>query len=170
MTAILTRMPAPAPALIAVCGASEPTEAQREMARQVGRLVAAAGCGVVCGGLGGVMEAAAQGVSESGGTVIGLLPGESPDEANPYVSVALATGLGELRNGLIARVAAGMIAIGGGYGTLSEIALMLRLGKPVVGLDTWGLERPEGVADDGIRHAESPELAVSLLLAELQAD
>lgn len=109
------------------------------------------------------MAAAARGVREQGGTCVGLLPGEDPDAANPDVTVALPTGLGELRNGLIARTCAGMIAIGGGHGTLSEIALALRLGRPVAALASWEIRPPRG-DDAGLRACSTPAEAVAWVL------
>jgi uncharacterized protein (TIGR00725 family) len=110
-------------------------------------LIASRGALLVCGGLGGVMEAACRGAREAGGTTVGLLPGTERSDANPYVSVALPTGLGEGRNALVVRAADAVVAIGGGYGTLSEIALALRGGKPVIGLDTWEIEGVQPVRD-----------------------
>jgi uncharacterized protein (TIGR00725 family) len=114
---------------------------------------------LVCGGLGGVMEAACKGAKESGGTTVGILPGLDRADANPYVEVAVATGLGEARNALVVRAADALIAIGGGYGTLSEVALALRAGKRVVGLGTWDVE--------GVEPAGSPEAAVATVLGDL---
>jgi uncharacterized protein (TIGR00725 family) len=107
---------------------------------------------LVCGGLGGAMEAACQGAKQAGGATVGLLPGPDRAEANPYVDVALPTGLGEGRNLLVVRAADVVIAVGGGYGTLSEIALALRHGKPVVGIGSWEIE--------GVLPADTPEAAV----------
>jgi uncharacterized protein (TIGR00725 family) len=112
----------------------------------------------VCGGLGGVMEAACAGARSVGGVTIGLLPGLERDAANRFVSVAIPTGLGELRNGLVVRTADAVIAVGGGYGTLSEIALALKAGKRVVGLDTWDIE--------GVVAAPDPEAAVAAVLGD----
>jgi uncharacterized protein (TIGR00725 family) len=116
-----------------------------EQAREVGRLLAAAGTIVVCGGLGGVMEAVSEGVGERGGSSIGLLPGRERMDANASLSIALPTGLGEARNWLVVCASDVVIAIGEGYGTLSEIALALRSGRHVVGLGTWA------IADDDAR-------------------
>ncbi|MGH9090129.1 MAG: TIGR00725 family protein, partial [Acidimicrobiales bacterium] len=113
-------------------------------AEEVGRLVATAGAVLVCGGLGGVMAAACRGALAAGGLTLGILPGEDRRAANPWVTVAVATGMGELRNGLVVRASDALVAIGGGYGTLSEVALALRSGRPVVGLGTWGLTEPGG--------------------------
>ena len=95
---------------------------------------------LVCGGRGGVMEAACRGAKAAGGTTVGILPGTDRGEANQYVDVAIATGLGEMRNALIVRAVDALIAVGGEFGTLSEVALALKAGKPVVGIGTWDLE------------------------------
>ena len=120
--------------LVAVVGGGNCSGAEAEWAAAVGRLVAERGAVLVCGGLGGVMEAAARGAKQAGGLTIGILPGSDPGAANPHIDVAIATGMGEMRNALIVRGAQAVIAIGGGVGTLSEIALALRIGTPVVGL------------------------------------
>jgi uncharacterized protein (TIGR00725 family) len=125
---------------VAVCGSSQPTQRQRDLAREVGRLLAEAGAVVLCGGLGGIMEAVAEGAAGAGGTVVGILPGHERRAANPYLSLAIATGLGEARNSVLVCAADCVIAIGGGWGTLSEIALARRQGRPVIGLDTWAVE------------------------------
>ncbi|MGH8995189.1 MAG: TIGR00725 family protein [Acidimicrobiales bacterium] len=135
---------------IAVIGPGEADEATESQAERIGADLATAGVVLVCGGLGGVMEAACRGARRHGGITIGLLPGDDPSAANPYIQVALPTGLGELRNGLIVRAADAVIAVAGEYGTLSEIALALKLGRPVVGVGTWSLSRPDGQVDDGI--------------------
>ncbi len=138
-------VPAPLP-YIAVVGASSATDAQLAAAETVGRTLGEAGATVITGGRGGVMEAASRGAASAGATTIGLLPGSDRAEANPYVSVAIPTGLGELRNGLIIRAADAVVAVGGAYGTLSEVALALRSGLPVVGVDTWAIDGIEHVA------------------------
>jgi uncharacterized protein (TIGR00725 family) len=122
----------------------------------VGRLLARRGAVVVCGGLGGVMEAACRGASREGGTAVGILPGLDRSAANPFVSVAVPTGLGEARNALVVRAADALIAVGGAYGPLSEIALALKAGKPVIGLGTWEI--------DGVERVEGPEAAVNMAL------
>ncbi len=114
---------------------------------------------VVCGGLAGVMEAACRGAKQSGGITVGILPGLSRDAANPYVDVAVATGLGEARNALVVRAADVLIAVGGGHGTLSEIALALKAGKRVIGLGTWQI--------DGVEAAAEPEAAVAAAFGPL---
>ena len=121
-------------AIIAVIGGGTCSAEETALAEDVGRQLAERGAVVVCGGLGGVMEAVAKGAKSNGGTTVGILPGADPAAANPYIDVPLATGLGEMRNFLIVRGAQALIAIGGGIGTLSEIALAQRIGKPVVGL------------------------------------
>ncbi len=148
---------------VAVCGPSVATEQEAAWAEEVGRRLAEAGAVVVCGGLGGVMDAVARGAAAAGGMVIGLLPGETRSGASPHLTVAIPTGLGEARNALIARSADAVIAIGGEWGTLSEIALARKMGKPVVGLATWDLSRG-GTLADLIRRAATPAEAVTLAL------
>lgn len=116
---------------VAVIGTRTPTHEQAQAAEQTGLLLARHGLTVLCGGRAGVMEAVCRGVAEGGGLSIGLLPDTEPEAANPYVTVPLATGIGVARNALIARAAHSLIAIGGGYGTLSEIAFALQFGRPV---------------------------------------
>jgi uncharacterized protein (TIGR00725 family) len=135
---------------VAVVG---PGDEPPEHAESVGRLVAERGAVVVCGGLGGAMEAACRGAKQAGGLTVGILPGSDRAQANRFVDVALPTGLGEGRNALVVRAADALIAVGGGYGTLSEIALALRGGKPVIGLGTWEI--------DGVVAVDSPEAAVT---------
>jgi uncharacterized protein (TIGR00725 family) len=125
-----------------------------EAAEEAGRLLAEGGAILVCGGLGGVMEAACRGARSAGGLTLGILPGRDRREANRYVEVGVATGLGEARNALVVRSADAVVAVGGAYGTLSEIALALKGGTPVVGLGTWELARG-GVADTGVIRADS---------------
>jgi uncharacterized protein (TIGR00725 family) len=126
---------------IAVVGSGEATRELYELAREVGRLVASRGGIVVCGGFSGVMEAAARGATEEGGVAIGILPDEDRGRANPYLSYSVATGTGQARN--LAVVCSGdvVVAIGGEYGTLSEIGLALKIGRPVVALESWDLGR-----------------------------
>ena len=120
--------------IVAVVGGSDCSGAEAALAEELGRRLAERGAVVVCGGLTGVMEAVAKGVRGAGGLTIGILPGNDGRDANAYIDVPLATGMGEMRNALIVRVAGAVVAIGGGTGTLSEIALALRIGTPVVGL------------------------------------
>ncbi|HEV2075345.1 MAG TPA: LOG family protein, partial [Thermoleophilaceae bacterium] len=115
-------------------------------------------------GLGGVMEAASRGAREEGGATVGILPGPDRGAANPHVQVALATGLGEARNALVVRAADALIAVGGGFGTLSEIALALKAGTPVVGIGTWELARA-GHSVQGVEQVEDPEEAVEHALS-----
>lgn len=123
--------------LIGVIGVGQASEQEQKWAYEVGKLIAEQDFALICGGLSGVMEAASQGCSEAGGTVIGILPGPEKKAANPYVTFALPTNLGQARNVLIAQSADLLIAIGKGYGTLSEIALGLKLGKPVLSFHSW---------------------------------
>src|SRR3954467_9862276 len=125
------------PPYIAVIGAGNASADEERTAEAVGAHVAEAGAIVVCGGRGGVMEAACRGAKAGGGTTVGILPGTTRAEANPFVDTAIATGLGELRNGLVVRAADALVAVGGEFGTLSEIALALKAGKSVVGLGVW---------------------------------
>src|SRR3954451_12250828 len=131
---------------IAVVGTGEASPQEAWLAEEVGAGLAAAGAVVVTGGLGGVMEAACRGAKSRHGATVGILPGEDRDAANGWVQVAIATGLGELRNGLVVRAADVVVAIGGGHGPLSEVALALKLGRPVVGLGTWALHDVEQVS------------------------
>jgi uncharacterized protein (TIGR00725 family) len=111
------------------------------LAEHVGRELARRGATVVCGGLGGVMEAACKGAQSAGGRTIGILPGKNHRDANPYVDIPIVTGIGEARNSIVVRTARAVIAVGGEYGTLSEIAFALKFGIPVIGLETWELSR-----------------------------
>jgi uncharacterized protein (TIGR00725 family) len=139
---------------IAVLGASSPSEDLYRAAERIGGLIAQAGATLVCGGLGGVMEAASKGAAAAGGLVLGVLPGADPADANAYVGVAVATDMGHARNTIIVRSSDAAIAVGGGYGTLSEIALAMKCGVPVVGYKTWdaqgggGLKAPAVTASD----------------------
>ena len=133
------------------------------MAEAVGRGLARRGAVVVCGGLGGVMEAACRGAKAEGGTTVGILPGLHRADANPFVDVALPTGLGEARNAIVVRAADALVAVAGEFGTLSEIALALRLGTPVVGLDTWELSRA-GRPVEAIVRVDDPDEAAARAL------
>lgn len=137
-------------AYVAVVGAGDASEEQERLAEAVGRLLAVGGAVVVTGGLGGVMAAASRGAASAGGVAVGLLPGPDRAAANEWVSVAVPTGMGELRNGLIVRAADAVIAVGGEYGTLSEVALALKAGKRVIGLGfEWAVRGVELAADPG---------------------
>ena len=146
------------PAYIAVLGPGECVDrAVLDAAVAVGAGLARRGAVVVCGGRGGAMEAVCRGALDAGGTTLGILPGDDRSSANAWVSVAVATGMGELRNGLVVRAADAVIAVAGAYGTLSEIALALQAGKRVVGLGTWDIP--------GVIAAADPAEAVELALA-----
>lgn len=142
--------------LVAVVGGASCSEEEAGWAQEVGRLLAERGMGVVCGGGGGVMAAVCRGAAQAGGVTVGILPGEDASEANAWVRVAIATGLGEARNAIVARAGVGVIAIGGEYGTLSEVALALKWGKRVAGLGTWQIE--------GVYAANGPEDAINYVL------
>jgi uncharacterized protein (TIGR00725 family) len=148
-------------AYVAVCGASQASAEQAAAAEAVGEGLARGGAVLVCGGRGGVMEAACRGAASVGGLTVGLLPGLDRAEANPWVSIALPTGLGELRNGLVVRAADAVVAVGGAWGTLSEVALALHAGTPVVGLGTFDLEGVVAAADPGDAVARVLRLASS---------
>jgi uncharacterized protein (TIGR00725 family) len=146
--------------LVAVVGGGTCSGVEAEWAAAVGRLVAERGAVLLCGGLGGVMEAAARGAKQAGGLTIGILPGSDPGAANPHIDVAIATGMGEMRNALLVRAAGAVIAIGGGWGTLSEIALARRIETPVVGLHDAFTPAVE------IVRVEQPEQAVQWALEQ----
>jgi len=137
------------------------------MAEEVGRRLAEEGAVLICGGMGGVMAAACRGAQSAGGLTIGVLPGFSPADANPYVDIPIVTGMGEARNVIIVRTASAVIAVGGEFGTLSEIAFALKLGRPVVGLGTWELAKA-GRPAQAILKAETPEEAVRLALNQVR--
>ncbi len=146
---------------VAVCGPAEAGERETAWAEEIGRLLAEASVVLVCGGLGGVMDAAARGCEAAGGVSIGVLPSESRAGASSHLSVAVPTGLGEARNALVVRAADAVIAVSGEFGTLSEIALALKAGIPVVGLETWQVS-------DEVIVARSPEEAVTLAIRALE--
>jgi uncharacterized protein (TIGR00725 family) len=139
--------------LIGVIGASSCSPDGYELAREVGRRIAAGGAAVVCGGLQGVMEAACRGCFEAGGEAIGILPGGDPATANPYVTLAVPTNMGHARNVIIAHSARVLIAVEGEFGTLSEMAIALKLGRPVIALNSW-----PGIS--GVIYSSSAEDAV----------
>ena len=144
---------------VAVVGAGRATPEQERAAEGVGRALATCGAVVVCGGLGRATEAACRGAKDAGGTTVGILPTFDRGDANAFVDVAIPTGLGEARNALVVRAADALVAVGGEYGTLSEIALALKGGKRVIGVGSWEI--------DGVEAAGSPEEAVRLALAGL---
>ncbi len=141
---------------IGVIGGSKPDTKSRQVAFEVGQLIAEKGSILICGGLSGVMEAASRGAKQAGGLTIGILPGNSPQDANPYIDIAVATGLGYSRNSLVALNSDVIIAIDGQYGTLTEIAYGCIYGKKIIGLGTWDIE--------GVIKAESAEEAVNISL------
>jgi uncharacterized protein (TIGR00725 family) len=146
---------------MSVIGAAAAEPALADTAQKVGRLAAERGWVVITGGMGGVMEAASRGAREAGGTTVGILPTYDAATANEHVEIIIPTGLGHARNALVVAAASGVIAVGGRYGTLSEIALALKLGKPVVGINTWpGIE--------GVRPAPDAERAIAELASLLE--
>jgi uncharacterized protein (TIGR00725 family) len=144
---------------VAVCGPDPCSPDVAERSEEVGRLLARAGAVLVCGGLGGSMEAASRGAAGEGGTVLGILPGTNRSGANRYLTLSIPTGMGEARNTLIVRSSDALIAVAGEFGTLSEIAFALKTGVPVVGLGTWELSKA-GRKVEAFVEASSPEEAV----------
>jgi len=147
---------------VAVIGASNATEWELDTAEALGHLLAEAGCVLVCGGLGGVMNAAARGAEAGGGISIGILPHDDRQLASRHLTVAIATGFGEARNAIVARSADAVVAVGGEFGTLSEIALALKMGTPVIGVGTWELGRDDMDRDPIVR-VDTPEQALAHL-------
>lgn len=141
---------------IGVIGGAKPDSKSYDQALKTGRLIAENGAALVCGGLSGIMEASAKGAKEAGGTTLGILPSSSRLDANPYIDIAIATGLGYARNSLVALNADVLIAVDGQYGTLTEIAYGIIYGKKVIGLGTWDIK--------GVIQARTPEEAVNLAL------
>jgi len=141
---------------IAIIGARSCDNEISKISEQMGGLLAKSGYTIICGGLGGVMEAACKGARANNGTTIGILPGDNPNDANPFVDIAVATGMGVSRNLIIIRSARAVIAISGGFGTLSELAFALQLDKPVIGLGSWDVS-------DQIVTASDPEDAIQKL-------
>jgi uncharacterized protein (TIGR00725 family) len=152
-------------AYVAVIGSGRADDELLAAAESVGRELALRDAVVVCGGLGGVMEAACRGARSEGGTTVGILPGISRADANEWVSVAIPTGLGELRNGLVVRAADAVVAVGGEFGTLSEIGFALKIGRPVVGLRTWELARAGEPVTEAIAVAADPADAAARALS-----
>jgi uncharacterized protein (TIGR00725 family) len=142
---------------IGVIGPEQCSRQAAMLAEHVGREIAQCGALLICGGLGGVMAAAAKGACEAGGTTVGIVPGFLMEEANPHISIPIVTGMSHARNVLVVRSSHALIAVEGGYGTLSEIAIALKLGKPVIGLHTWKVS-PK------IIEAQTPQEAVRLAL------
>ncbi len=146
--------------LIAVIGGSNASRQDLKEAEAVGREVAKRGAIIVCGGLGGVMQAACRGASSAGGTTIGILPGENVNDANEYVSIPIATGIGYARNAMVAKSAQAVIAIGGSYGTLTEIGYALQGAIPVISINTWTITK-NGKINRSIITAENAADAVA---------
>ncbi len=149
--------------IIAVIGGGEPSPEEAKLAEEVGRELARQGAILVCGGLGGVMEAACRGASLEGGMTIGILPGDSSRAANRYVQIPIVTGMGYARNIAVVKSAQAVIAVDGSYGTLSEIAHALQSNIPVIGLNTWSLSRNDQ-QDNSIILAQNPAEAVNKAL------
>jgi uncharacterized protein (TIGR00725 family) len=149
---------------IAVIGGRQPSSEEARLAEEVGRELAKQRATLVCGGLGGVMEAACKGASSEGGVTIGILPGDSRQAANPYVQIPIVTGMGYARNVAVVKSAQAVIAIGGSYGTLSEISHALQSGIPVISLNTWALSKNDQ-QDNSIITAQSPTEAVNKALS-----
>lgn len=145
--------------IIAVIGQSSPEKSLEKIAEEAGRLIAKEGWILVNGGLTGVMEASARGAASAEGLVVGILPGPAGAQANEYVTIPIATNMGHARNAIIAHTAEALIAIGGGEGTLSEIAIGLKLGKLVIGIQTWEIE--------GVIKVEGPKEAISKIRSSL---
>ncbi len=147
--------------LIGVIGAGQCNNEIGDLAFRVGLEIGQRGYGMICGGMGGVMEYAAKGCQESGGLTVGVLPQDSAESANSYIDIAIPTGMGIARNLVIVRSAVGLIAVDGKYGTLSEIAYALQLGKPLVGLQTWDVS-------ENIIKADNPKDALDKLIKKIE--
>ncbi len=148
---------------IAVIGGGQCSKEEAKLAEEVGRELARRGATLICGGLGGIMEAACKGASSEGGTTVGILPGDDSRSANPYVQIPIVTAMGYARNVAVVKSAQAVIAIGGSYGTLSEISHALQSDIPVIGLNTWSLSR-NNQQDKSIIPAQSPTEAVDKAL------
>jgi len=149
--------------LIAVIGGGQCSRREARLAEEVGRELARHGAILVCGGLGGVMEAASRGASAEGGITVGILPGDNRQAANRYIQIPIVTGIGYARNVAVVKSAEAVIAIGGSYGTLTEIGHALQSGIPVIGLNTWALSK-NGEQDSSIILAQDPVEAVDKAL------
>jgi len=146
---------------IGVVGAGSCSQDVHTTARKVGRAIAEQGAVLLCGGLGGVMEAAAMGAKEAGGVTVGILPGDRAEDANPYIDLPIVTDMGHARNVILVRSSDAVIAVSGGFGTLSEIAITLKLGLPCVGIGTWDIHA-------GLVCREDPEEAVQYVLERIR--
>ena len=140
--------------LIGVIGSGDASSEQSRIAEEVGRNIANIGCILVCGGLGGVMEAAAKGAKSADGLTVGIIPGPDRGQANPYIDIPVVTGLGEARNLIVVKSSNSIIAIGGSFGTLSEISFALKHDIPLIGLNTWDVS-------DKIIKCNNPKQAVN---------
>lgn len=149
------------PIKIGVVGPHACSRQDQALGFAVGAEIARRGGILICGGLGGMMHAAARGAKSENGFTVGILPGDDASDANPFIDLAIPTGLGLLRNGLIVRASDAIVAVRGAYGTLSEIALALGLNVPVIGLNTWTLLR-DGNTDPGIMRADNAVDAVEM--------
>ena len=143
--------------IIGIIGAGDAPVEERNIAQEVGKEIARNGCTLLCGAMGGIMEASCQGAKSHGGTTIGILPGTSKTDCNPYIDYPIVTGMGHGRNIIVASSSDAIIAIGGSFGTLSEIAFALRLKIPIIGINTWD------VSSD-IKKAETPQQAVFMAI------
>ncbi len=150
--------------MIAVIGGGQCSKEEAAVAEAVGRALAKRGAVVVCGGLGGIMEAVCKGATAEGGLTVGILPGEMRQQANPYIRIPVVTGIGFARNLAVVKSGQAVIAIGGSYGTLSEISHALQAGIPVVGINTWTISK-NGQVDTSIIRAEKPADAVEIALS-----
>ncbi|MBE0517925.1 MAG: TIGR00725 family protein [Thermoplasmata archaeon] len=153
--------------IVGVIGANKPDEETYRQAEKLGSEIAKHGAAVVCGGLGGVMEAVCKGARAEGGLTIGIIPSDDRNDANPYVQIPIVTGMGVGRNVMLVKTADVVIAVGGEFGTLSEIGHALNLGKTVIGLGTWKLERAYHKKILHLVEAETPENAVALAMAAI---
>jgi hypothetical protein len=150
--------------IIGVIGGNKCSPEIENLAFEVGKKIVEKGGIVVCGGLGGVMESVARGAKERGGVTVGILPGKDKETANPYIDIPIVTDMGVARNVILVRTADALIAINGSYGTLSEIAIALNIGKPVVGLHTWDLKKAGEVESELFLTASTADEAIEKVL------
>ncbi|UCE44878.1 MAG: TIGR00725 family protein [Methanobacteriota archaeon] len=153
--------------MVGVIGASMADEELSAIAEEVGRELAVSGAAVVCGGLTGIIESVCRGASAEGGVTIGIIPSDSRQDANPFVQIPIVTGIGMARNSVIAKTAEVFIAIGGQFGTLSEIAYALSMGKTVVSIRSWNLEKASATPLHGLIHEDNPKRAVEIALESI---
>ncbi len=155
--------------IVAVIGSSKADAEVLRLAEEVGAEIAKRGAAVVCGGLTGVMEAVCKGARSSGGLTIGIIPSDDKNDANPYVQIPIVTGMGMGRNVMLVKTADVIIAVGGEFGTLSEIAHALNIGKKVIGLRTWHLEKAREKPIPNLIVASSPREAVDIAMNAISA-